>query len=712
MAIWWLDPYIEAAVGGVHGTTDTTTRNGSYAAPFAFSDVVSTSSSATTIINGQSIADGDELRLKGLAYQSFLYNTSTTDNKLDVTYNSQYRFNVVSSEHQTQWNNWLTAHDNMNYNHGVVMYYDPNLVGTHKWLFQNIDIDASNSLLGESSSSSSNSLAYSWQAGLQRSTGAWQVSMFNPDYIIDRSSTSGTQYYFPQTQYNVTITDGWTSETVRDGVTFIVDENPSSGSKYWFSSSFNSQSERDPYYKIDLPDTFIYMYNANSETNTHRPYLEFNHIPANETWKLGKFACPSSQAWKYLKVQGRYNDYNNLTETDRDTRKIEIETLQLSQYVQLLPYIGTLTVKNYIINTAPYISTQTYYRNRLEFGNIMIYTQYSQKSLIYPSTFGASGGFIKLLDGALLSAMANAPYLMRPGYDSTLVPPDNPATILNSASASWPYPLGDAGNSFYSEPSAAGLLISSAQIYGSINNNSTPTSVSASPSSFMATTALAASESTSSLQSTSSLSGIFPEVTFSGDYRNVNVGLYVNHLVNQNQYNFPQNNITFSRNSYDGNPITLALLGYGGLNSALICYNDNQNNNKLCIQGSSKARNNEFYYKNFLQELPSGVSAGDVTGVTVTVKATDDVSVGDLYHRGIYVSTAGNGLYYQSGWSQTSNADGYKTFTGTYSNAFSISSYGLSADYPFIWMLFGVRNNASEGKDRKYWIEDITIETA
>jgi hypothetical protein len=129
MAIWWLDPYIEAAVGGIHGTTDTTTRNGSYAAPFAFSNVVGISDNGATSINGQSIADGDELRLKGLDYQSFLYNTSTTDNKLNVTYQNTYRFNVVSAEHQTQWNNWLTAHDNLNYNHGVVMYYDPNLIG-------------------------------------------------------------------------------------------------------------------------------------------------------------------------------------------------------------------------------------------------------------------------------------------------------------------------------------------------------------------------------------------------------------------------------------------------------------------------------------------------------------------------------------------------------------------------------------------------------
>lgn len=711
MAIWWLDPYIEAAVGGVHGTTDTTTRNGSYAAPFAFSDVVSTSSSATTSINGQSIADGDELRLKGLAYQSFLYNTSTTDNKLDVTYHTPYRFNVVSSEHQTQWDNWLTAHDNMNYNHGVVMYYDPNLIGTHKWLFQNIDVDASNLLLGESHSNASNSLAWGWHEGLQKSTGAWQISMFNPDYIIDRSSTSGTEYYFPQTQYNVTITDGWTSETVRDGVTFIVDENASSGNKHWFSGAISTSSFRDPYYKLDLPDTFIYMYNSNTESNTHRPQLNFNHIPAGETWRLGKFACPSSAAWKYVKVRGDYNN-SQLTDTDRDTRKLEIGTLQICSYVQMQTYVGTTTINNYMMYSAPYINTQASYHNRLEFGNMIIYTQYSQNCMLYPANRGASGGFIKILDNALLSAISNVSYLVRPGYDDQMIASDNPETILTSASASWPYPLGDAGNSNYTQPSASGLLVSGTQIYGSINNNSSPTSVTASPASFMATKALAASDITNTIYPNTTVSGVFPNLEFTGDYRNINVGLYVNNIVNQTQYDFHQNSITFSRNSYDGNPMTLAMTSGAGMKPALICYNDNQNNNKLCIQGSSYALESSFYYKNFLQELPAGVSPGDVTGVTITIKATDDVNTNDLYHRGIYVSTAGNGLYYQSSWMQTSNADGYKTFTGTYSSAFAINSYGLSADYPFIWMLFGVRNNASEGKDRKYWIEDITVETA
>jgi hypothetical protein len=98
------------------------------------------------------------------------------------------------------------------------------------------------------------------------------------------------------------------------------------------------------------------------------------------------------------------------------------------------------------------------------------------------------------------------------------------------------------------------------------------------------------------------------------------------------------------------------------------------------------SRDGGFYYKNFLQELPSEVSAGDVTGVTMTVKATDIVYANYLTSLCYYVNTAGNNSYFYLSWTQTSDADGYKTFNGT--NNLAVN--GLSAEYPFIWIMFGV----------------------
>ena len=59
MATYWLDPFLEATTQG-NGTTDTSTQDGSYAAPFSFLNFRDTSSSNTiTTINGTTLSDGD-----------------------------------------------------------------------------------------------------------------------------------------------------------------------------------------------------------------------------------------------------------------------------------------------------------------------------------------------------------------------------------------------------------------------------------------------------------------------------------------------------------------------------------------------------------------------------------------------------------------------------------------------------------------------------
>ena len=70
MAIYWLDPFLEATTQG-NGTTDTSTQDGSYAAPFSllsFRDTVSYNE--VSAINGTTLADGDEVRLKGLPFST------------------------------------------------------------------------------------------------------------------------------------------------------------------------------------------------------------------------------------------------------------------------------------------------------------------------------------------------------------------------------------------------------------------------------------------------------------------------------------------------------------------------------------------------------------------------------------------------------------------------------------------------------------------
>ena len=84
MTVYWADPFLEATTQG-NGTTDTTTRDGTYAAPFSFhSDLILTSSSTVSAVNGVSLANGDEIRIKGLPFatlfetQGNVYVDSTT----------------------------------------------------------------------------------------------------------------------------------------------------------------------------------------------------------------------------------------------------------------------------------------------------------------------------------------------------------------------------------------------------------------------------------------------------------------------------------------------------------------------------------------------------------------------------------------------------------------------------------------------------------
>ena len=68
MTVYWADPFLEASTQGT-GTTDTTTRDGTYAAPFSVhADLIYTSSTAQTSLNGVTLADDDEIRIKGLAF--------------------------------------------------------------------------------------------------------------------------------------------------------------------------------------------------------------------------------------------------------------------------------------------------------------------------------------------------------------------------------------------------------------------------------------------------------------------------------------------------------------------------------------------------------------------------------------------------------------------------------------------------------------------
>ena len=68
MTIYWCDPYLESSSHG-NGTTDTSSKLGTYAAPISIDDLIFTSNQNPTI-NGTALSDGDEIRIKGLPFST------------------------------------------------------------------------------------------------------------------------------------------------------------------------------------------------------------------------------------------------------------------------------------------------------------------------------------------------------------------------------------------------------------------------------------------------------------------------------------------------------------------------------------------------------------------------------------------------------------------------------------------------------------------
>ena len=85
MAIYWIDPFLEATTQG-NGTTDTTTEDGTYAAPFSITRFYLTSYSYQSGANGITFSDGDELRIKGLPFSTLFESKGNV-----YSYSSSYR---------------------------------------------------------------------------------------------------------------------------------------------------------------------------------------------------------------------------------------------------------------------------------------------------------------------------------------------------------------------------------------------------------------------------------------------------------------------------------------------------------------------------------------------------------------------------------------------------------------------------------------------
>ena len=241
MAIYWLDPFLEATTQG-NGTTDTSTQDGSYAAPFSllsFRDTVSYNE--VSAINGTTLADGDEVRLKGLPFSTLF------ESKGNV-YHSGGAYNDTDGHLQP-----VTGNSS----------FDATISTTTSSLFafQNSDISSylpgwSHPLwfVGRYSSDSTNLYTaispFLWavldeQLGYNSASSTGMELFRLKDTYANPIDMGSTQYFWWQMANKVKLTSGWTSTTAQDGYSIWEPFNSANYKYLYICNSSQSKTQFD-----------------------------------------------------------------------------------------------------------------------------------------------------------------------------------------------------------------------------------------------------------------------------------------------------------------------------------------------------------------------------------------------------------------------------------------------------------------------------------
>lgn len=218
MAIYWVDPYIASTNGGINGTTSTSTTvgNGSYTTPWRIVDI------QNSAVYLPALVDGDEVRFKGLSEDTFFPsgNVRTFTVNTSGTNITSYTPNASDSE------KLIRVKDAR----GDIFY--TKLYGSQQlytWNQPNF-----------------------WAAVYPILDNTYGYYYFNTNYSIN-AWTSNTPLFNGINKF-ITITSGWTSQTVQGGVTVI----DAMSNIYGGDVNYGSNSEAQ-YYRLtwNCPELII-----------------------------------------------------------------------------------------------------------------------------------------------------------------------------------------------------------------------------------------------------------------------------------------------------------------------------------------------------------------------------------------------------------------------------------------------------------------------
>lgn len=687
MTVYWVDPYIDTTNGGIHGTTDTTTRNGSYSAPWGFNELLSTASNPSSI-NGTNITSSDEIRLKGQALSNYYYNIGTTGNKVTatgvttttLTYDTSYETNVGS---------WKTAIGNLSDTVGVMVVHDQELMGSNKYTFVNTNINAHSAASGTipivtANNRYTHSAYFSSLIGISSSRNL-ELSFLDPDYAYTLSISSNV-YYMGWRAYDgvdgMTITDGWDSETTRNGVTILMLRDADTTGRYLYCFKNNSSYAA---VTTDLRNThFIHYHRAQYY---HNKYYYWYSYKFTETYycKIGGIYNSNTNAWNYLTG-------NNTTSWQSGG---EDYTWDIGNWCHSRYYFWSFgfnssnrakfRIQNYMFGQGPYFNGS--YLD-LYLGNMWQTYQYSGSAFLYTTN---TNNKIWVLDGAHLYAYNSAMKSIDAAGTFQGIEGTAPYSITTTVDQPTKYPGSGDGGPFYAamKPPSKYLFDTSYTIPLRAEN-------------WYDVVGVKAFENTTSIgqYATNFLNSPFGILQCDSDYNNINSNIFATKSTYLNSSYFTDQNITFARNTYDNKPISLwqhTTTGTNAVYPALISWNDSTD---LIVKHTIQSdAGNKWFIKSFLFDTP------DLTGMNTLTVSQELIKIGNITQQPGWavfpMKNNSEGSRY-SGSVNTSDTSKY-----VWSQTFSAGTLDSAADY--IGIQIQVYNTTSNTKNDGFRIKPPTF---
>lgn len=703
MTVYWVDPYIDCSNGGIHGTTDTTTRSGTYSAPWGLYDIMQTSNSAVGSVNSISLAHGDEIRLKGQAANLFNFQDRAANLTITRWDSGGPGIDSTNTTDMTYLYNARQEYSSYSYTTPLYMYVDSGLQGNYSFFL----FPGNNNFTSQSNTSTylncyynSRSLWYPLYHAKYDPAGPSvgaptgdAIGIIDPAYIFDvRGDFTTSTCYFCNFNIHVIVTDGWDSETTQNGVTIIpFGWTSTSGSQIYLR--YNTGSGGGYRQRIDCPNTFWLRFNPNGQYNGGTTYVQVHNMgdstsasPSADTWfRMGQTGDSTGNAWNYWQSNTSAttpSGYDYLVD-------IGIVTFPKYFYYQMS---GNSSLKpkfrfqNYYGSTGWYTSSNN---TDITLGNFICRNDYTDGACIARLTDNTD---ISFMDNSHVFSMYTAI-----AFSDATITGTNLSTITNgdpSATQPTAYPA---------HTSSGGPLFGSAKGGGDTSSSGWANqTIKFNPSYWLEAPGINLTNNNANIVNWGGpdVRGIIGIADTGGsDYRNSNATVLMRRQAYGNNTRALDNIATCMGNNYDGQPVEI-LPNHSTSTSVyqpcLIAYNDSDGNYVIqCSPYSSQVQTG----RTFEFEVPSGASTN---GLSFSIDVDRSGSANQSPNGSVYSNNGANSNRHAISFSAKSDGSGY---TGTV----SIPAASISAHCNYMQYRINIVCDTTDDYTVKYTIKTPTV---